>query len=74
MTKQLFQTECLLRHLENRISNLYKLQNSYQINMNIKSGIQQMFDAYKSSPGNQQKNLNQIKQSWKECMQVFITQ
>jgi hypothetical protein len=36
----------------------------------MKDGIQNMYDAYKKSPGNQYKNLANIKIGWKECIQV----
>lgn len=70
MTKQLLQTESYLRHVENRIANLVKLENSYKINLKIRDGIQNMYEAYRKSPGNQQKNMVNIKNSWKECNQV----
>lgn len=59
-----------MRHLEQRISTLNKLQNSYQIHINMKDGIQNMYEAFKKSPGNQYKNLANIKNGWKECIQV----
>ena len=38
----------------------------------MKDGIQNMFDAYKKSPGNQNKNLANIKIGWKDCIHVSI--
>ena len=73
MAKQLLQSEAYLRHLEQRASTLSKLQNSYNIHLKMKDGIQNMYDAYKNSPGNQQKNLSNIKSGWKECIQVERT-
>ena len=69
MAKQLLQSESYLRHLEQRISTLLKLQNSYTIHLKMKDGIQNMYEAYKKSPGNQQKNLANIKIGWKDCIQ-----
>lgn len=69
MAKQLLQSESYLRHLEQRISTLMKLQNSYIIHLKMKDGIQNMYEAYKKSPGNQQKNLQNIKGGWKDCIQ-----
>jgi flagellar biosynthesis chaperone FliJ len=71
MAKQLLQYESFLRHLEQRIDTLIKLQANYKINLKIKDGIQSMYDAYKKSPGNQQKNLINIKNGWKECIQIL---
>jgi len=68
MAKQLLQSESYLRHLEQRISTLNKLENSYNVHLKMKDGIQNMFDAYKKSPGNQNKNLANIKQGWKDCI------
>lgn len=71
MTKQLLQSEALLRHLELRISNLQKLKNGYSVHLKMKDGIQNMYDAYKKSPSkNQVKNLASIKSGWKECVKV----
>jgi hypothetical protein len=71
LAKQLLQSEALLRHLEQRIGILTKLQSSYNIHLKMKDGIQNMYDAYKNSPGNQQKNLANIKSGWKECIQTL---
>jgi len=70
MAKQLLQSESYLRHLEQRISTLLKLQNSYVVHLKMKDGIQSMYEAYKKSPGNQKSNLANIKVSWKDCIQV----
>ena len=70
MAKQLLHSESSLRHLEQRISVLNKLENSYNIHLKMKDGIQNMFDAFKNSPGNQNKNLSNIKHGWKDCIQV----
>ena len=67
----MLQSESYLRHLEQRISTLNKLENSYNVHLKMKDGIQNMFDAYKKSPGNQNKNLANIKLGWKDCIQVF---
>ena len=66
----MLQSEAYLRHLEQRITTLNKLQSSYNIHLKMKDGIQNMYDAYKKSPGNQYKNLANIKIGWKECIQV----
>ena len=71
LAKQLLQSEALLRHLEQRIGILTKLQSSYNVHLKMKDGIQNMYDAYKNSPGNQQKNLSNIKSGWKECIQTL---
>lgn len=70
MAKQLLQSESYLRHLEQRISTLLKLQNSYTVHLKMKDGIQNMYEAYKKSPGNQKSNLANIKLGWKDCIQV----
>lgn len=36
----------------------------------MRDGIQNIYDAFKKSPGNQNKNLANIKSGWKECNQV----
>ena len=71
LAKQLLQSEAYLRHLEQRINILSKLQTSYNIHLKMKDGIQNMYDAFKNSPGNQQKNLSNIKSGWKDCIQVM---
>ena len=71
MAKQLLQSESYMRHLEQRINVFLKLQNSYNIHLKMKEGIQNMHDAYKKSPGNQHKNLSNIKTGWKDCNQVI---
>ena len=69
MAKQLLQSESSLRHLEQRIATLRRLQQSYTVHLRMKEGIQNMYEAYKKSPGNQQKNLANIKGGWKDCIQ-----
>ncbi len=71
MAKQLLHSESSLRHLEQRINVLNKLENSYNVHLKMKDGIQNMFDAFKNSPGNQHKNLSNIKNGWKDCIQVY---
>ncbi len=71
MAKQLLQSESYLRHLEQRINVLIKLQSSYNVHLKMKEGIQNMYEAYKKSPGNQNKNLANIKLGWKDCIQVI---
>ena len=73
MAKQVLQSESYMRHLEQRINVFLKLQNSYNIHLKMKEGIQNMHDAYKKSPGNQHKNLSNIKTGWKDCNQVIYT-
>ena len=72
MTKQLLQSESFMRHVDNRVVNLTKLENSYKINLKLRDGTQNMYEAYRKTPGNQQKNLANIKNSWKECNQVLF--
>lgn len=71
--QQLLQSQACLRHMELRISNLEKLQASYDVHLKMKDGIQNMYEAYKNSPGNQYKNLSNIKTGWKDCIQVYLT-
>ncbi len=71
MTKQLLQFESYVRHLEQRICALEKLQNSYNVHLKMKEGIQNMYEAYRKSPGNQNRNLTSIKIGWKECIQAL---
>ncbi len=70
MAKQLLQSESYLRHLEQRIATLLKLQNSYIVHLKMRDGIQNMYEAYKNSPGNQKSNLANIKAGWRDCIQV----
>jgi len=70
MAKQLLQSESYLRHLEQRIATLLKLQNSYIVHLKMREGIQNMYEAYKNSPGNQKSNLANIKAGWRDCIQV----
>jgi len=62
----------MLHHLEQRISTLNKLENSYNVHLKMKDGIKNMYDAYKKSPGNQQKNITNTKNVWKDCIQVYL--
>jgi hypothetical protein len=73
MSKQLLQSQAHLRHMEQRASNLEKLKTSYDVHLKMRDGIENMFEAYKKSPGkNQGKNLASIKAGWKECVQVSV--
>jgi hypothetical protein len=53
------------------VSNLSKLQKSYAVHLKMRDGIQNMYDAYKKSPGNQGRNLTNIKTGLKECLQTL---
>lgn len=72
MSKQLLQTQSHLRHMEQRASNLEKLRGSYEVHLKMQDGIENMFEAYKKTPGkNQGRNLASIKAGWKECVQTL---
>lgn len=58
--------------MEQRASNLEKLRASYEVHLKMRDGIENMFEAYKKSPGkNQGRNLASIKAGWKECVQTL---
>ena len=72
MSKQLLQSQAHLRHMEQRASNLEKLKASYEVHLKMRDGIENMFEAYKKTPGkNQGRNLASIKAGWKECVQTL---